>query len=230
MVPEYVEAISKVQNVPKVPKKISTSKKTYSESENIKIHENSAYIVDESLTRRRREDYQLSKKLLYKSLGGTVLSQSIRLMIKLDEQNLVFNERSNPQCVHFDQFAQEWSRVGCLTELSENWLDNSPLIINCTCNHLSTFAVLVDLVDLEFIPEPSLLENVSSYSAFSLSLPLLFGTWLILALIRGIQTNSNTIHKNLVLCVFLAQLLYFIALKARRPLVENMVSEIFSII
>lgn len=65
------------------------------------------------------------------------------------------------------------------------------------------------------------MENISSYSCFCLSLPLLFATYLILALIRGLQTNSNTIRKNLILCVFIAELLYFIAMKARKPMVGN---------
>lgn len=151
----------------------------------------------------------------------------------------------------------EWSRVGCRTELGENWFisdDGAPLIVNCTCNHLSTFAVLVDVVDLEvswsniqllhliglqpciyvlilffqYIPEPSLLEDVTSYSCFTISLPLLLAAYLILALIRGLQTNSNTIRKNLVLCVFLAELIYFIALKARKPMVSSEVRKVLS--
>lgn len=77
---------------------------------------------------------------------------------------------------------------------------------------------------LQFIPEPSFLENVMSYSCFSLSLPLLLGTYFILALIRGLQTNSNTIRKNLVVCVFFAELMYFLALKVRKLMVENEVS------
>lgn len=46
----------------------------------------------------------------------------------------------------------EWSRVGCRTELEEDWCEyyeGHPLLVNCTCNHLSTVAVLVDIVDLE---------------------------------------------------------------------------------
>ena len=45
----------------------------------------------------------------------------------------------------------EWSRVGCHTEIDYDWspYSNEPLLINCTCNHLSTFAVLVDEVDIE---------------------------------------------------------------------------------
>lgn len=140
----------------------------------------------------------------------------------------------------------EWSRVGCRTEVDENWFvknQDGVLLVNCTCNHLSTFAVLVDVVDLEasslflfsktkltfgsfqYIPEPSLLEDVTSYSCFTISLPLLLAAYLILAFIRGLQTNSNTIRKNLVLCVLLAEVLYFIALKARKPMVSSEVSK-----
>lgn len=114
--------------------------------------------------------------------------------------------------------------MGCRTEIEDDWYNkynDQPIIVNCICNHLTTFAVLVDVVDLEYIPEPSLLEDVSSYSCFSISLPLLLGTYLILALIRGLQTNSNNIRKNLVLCVFLAEMFYFVALKARKPMVGN---------
>lgn len=58
-----------------------------------------------------------------------------------------------------------------------------------------------------------------------MALPLLLGTYLILACIRGLQTNSNTIRKNLVLCVFLAEILYFVALKARKFVVSIEVND-----
>lgn len=61
----------------------------------------------------------------------------------------------------------EWSRAGCHTELplGEWWKQNSksrrhkeedvssssPILVNCTCNHLSSFAVLVDLVGDEVL-------------------------------------------------------------------------------
>ncbi|VEN51222.1 unnamed protein product, partial [Callosobruchus maculatus] len=174
-----------------------------------------------SLRRTRRE-----RPVSYSSLSGISLAAPIRLHVWLDYNRTTINERSNPQCVHWTTVRGwgEWSRVGCRTELDDDWFsrsDDSPITVNCTCNHLGTFAILVDIVDLEYVPEPSLLENVSSYSCFSISLPLLLGAYLILALIRGVQTNSNTIRKHLVLCVFLAELLYFIALKARRPMLSS---------
>lgn len=46
----------------------------------------------------------------------------------------------------------EWSRVGCRTEIAEDWYEtpeDQPIMVNCSCNQLGTFAVLVDMVDLE---------------------------------------------------------------------------------
>lgn len=237
LVPEYIEAsIKKPMNVKfkeittneanteKLLKKILEIPKQGKKVEpEIKIHEND----DQYYKLKRRKRDESGKKLMYKNLKQEHLSMPIRLQILLDSNTTVFNERSNPQCVHWSSVKGEWSRVGCRTDIEENWFDkysDSPILVNCTCNHLSTFAVLVDIIDLEYIPEPSLLENIYSYSCFSVSLPLLLATYLILALIRGMQTNSNTIRKNLVICIFLAELVYFIALKVRRPLIATEVS------
>nr|XP_049702759.1 protocadherin-like wing polarity protein stan isoform X2 [Helicoverpa armigera] len=168
----------------------------------------------------------IKKKLMYKSLSGIRLKRPIRLQMWLDIDRETFGSRTNPQCVHWSTLrgSGEWSRVGCHTEIDYDWspYSNEPLLINCTCSHLSTFAVLVDEVDIEFIPEPSLLESVTSYTAFSISLPLLFATWAALCLMRGgAATVSNSIHKHLVFCMFMAELLYLIALKSRNSLVQN---------
>jgi len=36
-----------------------------------------------------------------------------------------------------------------------------------------------------------------------------------LTVIRGLQTNSNSIHRNFIICLFLAQLAFLVALKLR---------------
>jgi cadherin EGF LAG seven-pass G-type receptor 1 len=102
--------------------------------------------------------------------------------------------------------------------------ENGLILINCTCTHVSSYAVLIDVIDPEDIPEPSLLVQITSLSAFVVSLPILFCVIIALALLRGLQTNSNTIHQNLVFCIFVAELLFFVAWQARRSLVENDVS------
>jgi len=89
------------------------------------------------------------------------------------------------------------------------------------CPRHQRAAASVDIIDPEDIPEPSLLVQITSYSAFMVSLPLLLGVLLALALLRGQQTNSNTIHQNIVLCVFCAELLFFVGMQSRRHLLEN---------
>ncbi|XP_052128982.1 protocadherin-like wing polarity protein stan isoform X1 [Frankliniella occidentalis] len=160
------------------------------------------------------------EKAAYRPLGGH-LNAPVRVRLWLDPQLQVLGPRANPQCVYWRE--GQWSRAGCQTEVQQTpmWRGGVrlPVLINCTCSHLSTFAVLVDVVDLDYIPEPSDLEDAATWLGFTFALPLLLTALIILAFIRGLETNSNSIHKNLVFCVFLAETIYFAALKARRSLV-----------
>ncbi|XP_033222286.1 protocadherin-like wing polarity protein stan isoform X3 [Belonocnema kinseyi] len=158
----------------------------------------------------------------YKFLSGVPLQYPVQVRLWLSEDDGT-KTRTNPQCVHWSTARGfgEWSRMGCTTEVDDDTILTSGKMMNCSCLTLSTFAVLTDVLDLEYVPEPSLLEDVTSYSAFMLALPLLLSALLILALIRGTATNSNSIHKNLVFCVFVGELLYLVALKARNPLIAN---------
>jgi cadherin EGF LAG seven-pass G-type receptor 1 len=54
----------------------------------------------------------------------------------------------------------EWTRAGCHTELPEDdWWKKDPIYINCTCNQLSTYAVLTDVVDEHVIYFPYSINN-----------------------------------------------------------------------
>ncbi|XP_043283002.1 protocadherin-like wing polarity protein stan isoform X2 [Venturia canescens] len=163
--------------------------------------------------------------------GNTLQSSPpVQIQLWIIEDDGV-KRRANPQCVHWSTVRGigEWSRIGCTTEIEDTTIAGRRMV-NCSCQgvilevrnlQLATFAVLTDVLDLEYVPEPSLLEDVTSYSAFMLALPLLLSALLILGLIRGGGTNSNSIHENLVFCVLLAESLYLVALKARGPLVSN---------
>lgn len=64
--------------------------------------------------------------------------------------------------------------------------------------------------------EPTLVEDVVTYIGLVASLIFLTVAFVCLSLIRGHQqTNSNSIHRNLVISLLLAQLLYLLALKLR---------------
>ncbi|XP_049292738.1 protocadherin-like wing polarity protein stan isoform X2 [Anopheles funestus] len=159
----------------------------------------------------------------YAPLGQTHLKQALKLQMWLNIPRNRFVSRSNPQCVRWNTHANLWTRIGCQTEIPnyESIGSNDTILVNCTCNQLATYAVLVDIIDPEDIPEPSLLVQITSYSAFLLSLPILFAVIISLALLRGLQTNSNSIHQNLLFCIFSAELLFFVAIQARRDLLDN---------
>ncbi|KAK6640052.1 hypothetical protein RUM43_008329 [Polyplax serrata] len=158
---------------------------------------------------------------VYKQLSEVRLVSPIRVMLWLDGEKQPI--KSNPQCVHWTtaRGKGEWSRSGCHTELPEYTDEFEPYIVNCTCYHLSTFAVLLDQIDLEYIPEPTFLEDLMTYIGFSLALLLLLSAVLILTCLRGRPTNSNSIHKNIVFCIFCGELIYFVALKLRSQLLHE---------
>ncbi|XP_021699917.1 protocadherin-like wing polarity protein stan isoform X3 [Aedes aegypti] len=196
------------------------------------VNNEATYGMDEAIYTkiRKRSVSQLSfsydsldKPIEYKPLGNPYLPQPIKLQMWLHIPRSWFGARSNPQCVRWNAHVNLWTRLGCQTEIPnyEALPVNESILINCTCSQISSYAVLVDVIDPEIIPEPSLLVQITSFSAFLISLPALFAVIISLALLRGLQTNSNTIHQNLLFCVFIAELLFFIGIQARRELIDN---------
>lgn len=88
------------------------------------------------------------KPLLLNS--GAMLPSPIVFQIWL---SVNITSRSNPQCVHWTSARGfgEWSRSGCQTQIPDDLTPDSSgaLVVNCTCTHLSAFAVLIDEVDIE---------------------------------------------------------------------------------
>lgn len=76
----------------------------------------------------------------------------------------------------------------------------------------------------QFVPSETLIQNVVSYLAIVVSLILLALTFVVFSMLRGSQSNSNTIHICLVMTIFAAELIFLIALKSRHTLVFQQVS------
>lgn len=152
----------------------------------------------------------------------------------------------------------EWTRAGCLTELPVgDWWKQSVIIVNCTCTTLSTHSVLVDLVAqqvsfskyrspwtssssiltniscmpyylLQYVREKTEVEEVSTWAGLVVSLWFLAVALLCVSL-ASTKSNYSSIYYNLILCLFLAQTLYLIALKAGTPLLMHNVRQKFLI-
>lgn len=111
LVPEYVEAITK-NNEYKIhfqdvhDTNILTPEEREKELKRILIEPDDKNLENEAHymrleTHRAKREKSLTKKLLYKNLSGVSLTMPVRYQIWLDPDITLFNERSNPQCVHW---------------------------------------------------------------------------------------------------------------------------------
>ncbi|XP_031418539.1 adhesion G protein-coupled receptor E5 isoform X9 [Clupea harengus] len=110
-------------------------------------------------------------------------------------QEMNESERLNYTCVFWER--DVWSRRGCVAS------SNSTHTV-CTCNHLSSFAVLMALYDIKHTFELQLL----TWIGLAVSLACLFVCILTFGLCRSIKGTRTTIHLHLSLCLFLADLIF----------------------
>nr|XP_042703591.1 adhesion G protein-coupled receptor E2-like [Chrysemys picta bellii] len=102
-------------------------------------------------------------------------------------------------CVFWKPDSRRWATDGCtLQKLNAT-------ITRCQCNHLTSFAVLMAFYELE---EATLSFNIITYVGLTLSLLCLFLAILTFLLCRSIRNVSTSLHLQLCLCLFLADLLF----------------------
>ncbi|XP_051827678.1 putative adhesion G protein-coupled receptor E4P [Antechinus flavipes] len=118
---------------------------------------------------------------------------------------LFFSQKSYNQghkflCVYWKSTTEGaiWSTEGCFL------LKTNATHTRCNCSHLSTFAVLMALTDQV---EDGVLTAIT-YVGLGLSLLCLFLAALTFFLCRAIQGTSTSLHLQLSLCLFLADLLF----------------------
>uniref|UniRef100_A0A2K6MQQ5 Adhesion G protein-coupled receptor E2 n=1 Tax=Rhinopithecus bieti TaxID=61621 RepID=A0A2K6MQQ5_RHIBE len=96
-----------------------------------------------------------------------------------------------------------WATTGCSTMGTR---DTSTI---CRCTHLSSFAVLMAPYDVQ---EEDPVLTVITYIVLSLSLLCLLLAALTFLLCKAIQNTSTSLHLQLSLCLFLAHLLFLVAI------------------
>ncbi|XP_070270062.1 adhesion G protein-coupled receptor E2-like [Myotis yumanensis] len=101
-----------------------------------------------------------------------------------------------------------WSTKGC-------WMvGTGDTSTTCQCSHLSSFAVLMAHYDVQE-EDPAL--AVITYVGLSLSLLCLLLAALTFLLCKAIQNTSTSLHLHLSVCLFLAHLLFLMAIDRTEP-------------
>ncbi|KAK6303053.1 hypothetical protein J4Q44_G00274080 [Coregonus suidteri] len=129
--------------------------------------------------------------------------------ITLEYTLLETEERTKPVCVFWNHSIAiggtgGWSSKGC--EL----LHRNNTHISCQCNHMTSFAVLMDISKREHGDVLPL--KIVTYTTVSASLVALLLTFILLALLRKLRSNLHSIHRNLVAALFFSELVFLIGI------------------
>ncbi|XP_066548290.1 adhesion G protein-coupled receptor L2 isoform X5 [Amia ocellicauda] len=105
-----------------------------------------------------------------------------------------------------------WSTQGC------RLVDANKTHTTCACSHLTNFAILMahrEVVDKDGVHE--LLLTVITRVGIVVSLVCLAISIFTFCFFRGLQSDRNTIHKNLCINLFIAELIFLIGIDMTEP-------------
>uniref|UniRef100_A0A8C8RHM0 Uncharacterized protein n=1 Tax=Pelusios castaneus TaxID=367368 RepID=A0A8C8RHM0_9SAUR len=119
--------------------------------------------------------------------------------------NFTLRHKEKTCCVYwkFEAGKGSWSQDGCSV------LGTNSTHTTCSCNHLSSFAVLMAPNEMQ----ESYPLTVLTYLGLTFSLLCLFLAILTFLLCRSIHNVTTSIHLQLCLCLFLANLLFLTPVK-----------------
>ncbi len=127
--------------------------------------------------------------------------------VTLDLRQLELHNRSAPRCVWWERRAGRWSGAGCslLRAADSDTTEESPSVVVCRCDHLTTFAVLTAVTagaELTLARRAGAVEVVT-YVALAVALALLLAALVVVCGLRRLHSNANAIHVNLTLSLLL---------------------------
>ncbi|KAG8235883.1 hypothetical protein J437_LFUL010113 [Ladona fulva] len=143
----------------------------------------------------------LNSKVISASLGKgrhIQLSSPVRLSLRhIRTENV-----SDPACVFWDYTTSSWSEEGCRVE-STNISHTL-----CQCDHLTNFAVLMDIHATLLNPPHQTALQIITYVGCIISSVCLVLAIITFQLFRGLKSDRTTIHKNLCVCLLVAEVLF----------------------
>uniref|UniRef100_A0A3Q3DJR1 Adhesion G protein-coupled receptor L2 n=1 Tax=Hippocampus comes TaxID=109280 RepID=A0A3Q3DJR1_HIPCM len=108
-----------------------------------------------------------------------------------------------------------WSTQGC------KLLESNKTHTSCSCSHLTNFAILMAHRKISVChfcgPQHELLLTVITRVGIVVSLVCLSLSIFTFCFFRGLQSDRNTIHKNLCINLFLAELIFLIGIDMTEP-------------
>ncbi|XP_017774015.1 PREDICTED: latrophilin Cirl isoform X3 [Nicrophorus vespilloides] len=143
----------------------------------------------------------LNSKIISASLGKGRHIQ-LREPVRLTLRHLQTDNVTNPSCVFWDYTSNAWSEEGCHVE-GTNYTHTT-----CLCNHLTNFAILMDVRSVYLPPGHQLALQIVTYVGCIISVICLILAIITFQLFRGLKSDRTTIHSNLCVCLLIAEVLF----------------------
>ncbi|XP_061536431.1 LOW QUALITY PROTEIN: cadherin EGF LAG seven-pass G-type receptor 3 [Phycodurus eques] len=138
---------------------------------------------------------------------GGHLDQPILLEFKLLETA----NRSKPLCVQWNHSSQ-CEIGGCWTVRDCMVVYRNISHVRCQCQRLGTFGVLMDSSQREQLEGDLETLALITYSSLVLSMLALLLTVLVLSCLRGLKSNTRSIHSNMAAAMFLSELVFLLGI------------------
>nr|XP_046236780.1 adhesion G protein-coupled receptor L3-like isoform X12 [Scatophagus argus] len=143
-----------------------------------------------------------------KDANKVYLSDPVIFTIRHLQQS---EENFNPNCSFWSYSKKTmtgyWSTQDC------RLLGTNRTHTTCSCTHLTNFAVLMAHVDVKNTdPVHDMLLDVITWVGILLSLVCLLISLFTFCFFRGLQSDRNTIHKNLCISLFIAESLFLVGI------------------
>ncbi|XP_028397978.1 cadherin EGF LAG seven-pass G-type receptor 2-like [Dendronephthya gigantea] len=140
-----------------------------------------------------------------KGMESIYLQEPITIEFEIHEVN-----RSKYDCVFWNysvagEHGGGWSRNGC-TKAPSNFTHTV-----CKCHHLTSFAVVSDLTIQIPVISPYKIRIVT-YIGVAISLVILLGAIITFTCLSGLNSNTNNIHRNMVLAIVIAEIVYVLGI------------------
>ncbi|XP_070563629.1 adhesion G protein-coupled receptor L2-like isoform X2 [Ptychodera flava] len=114
-------------------------------------------------------------------------------------------DMENPVCAFWNYTINgdgEWSDYGCET------VESNETHTVCSCSHLTNFAVLMDVHGTVIPWSHHFALSVITYAGFMISIVCLVLCLITFTCFKNLQSDRNTIHKNLCVCLLIAEVLF----------------------
>ncbi|KAI5699343.1 hypothetical protein M8J75_001423 [Diaphorina citri] len=151
----------------------------------------------------RNSSLLLNSRIIGASLGsGKHISLKESILVGLE--HIRTENMTDPICVFWDYQSDNWSTDGC-----ELYSTNKTFTI-CECTHLTNFALLMRISEESAIDLEGMCLKILTYVGCAMSCICLVVSFLTFHLMKTLKSERFTIHKNLCLSLFVAEIVFIV--------------------